>query len=99
MGRTKDVLDIIKTAKAAGARNIGLTCHSGTPLTRLCDLSLIAVSNEVTAYKEPVVSRLTQLLIGDCLCACIAQRIGSEAALRLNKMVEVFEATVLTLWK
>ena len=46
--------------------------YSGGALAKLCDVSLVAISNETThIHGLPVSSRLTHLLLMDTLCAYI----------------------------
>ena len=90
-GRTKEVLDIASTAKSAGARLICLTSYADSPLTRLSDVSLIAVSKEAQNYHEAVTARLSQLLICDTLIEYMVHKLGPQAVVRLDKMTEIYE--------
>lgn len=90
-GRTKEVLMIAKAAHSIGVKVIALTSHSNSPLANISDVALVAVSVEAQNYREPTTARLTQLMIGDCLIDCLANRISSEAIVYLDKMAEVYE--------
>lgn len=90
-GRTREVLDVVEEAKKAGAKVISLTSHNPSPLTRLSDVSLVAVSMEAKNHREPITARLTQLLLGDCLVDCIINHNSYDAICRLDKMVEIYE--------
>ena len=58
-------------AKEKGAKTMCITCYADSPLAKLCDLPLVAVSGEAVVNKLATVSRLAQLLIVDTLCAYI----------------------------
>lgn len=90
-GRTRDILSCVKQAKEAGAHLVCLTSNGYSPLAKECEVSFVAVSMEAQAYQEAVTARLTQLMISDCLVQYIASRLGNDAIVRLDKMVEVYE--------
>lgn len=90
-GRTTTTLAAVETAKARGAKVITLTSFPQSPLTALSDVNLISVSGEALAYREAVVSRLSQLLIVDSLCAYIAAQRGMDAMAYLDNEMEVLE--------
>lgn len=82
-GRTASVLDALEIARERGARTIGVTSCEDSPLSAVCDVTLISVSGESDGQREAVVSRMTQLLIVDSLCAYIAAQRGEDAARHL----------------
>ncbi len=90
-GRTKDILSVGKMVRSAGARIIGLTSHTDSPLAKMSDAALLSVSIEAQNYREPTTARLAQLMICDCLVECVSHRMGDEAILRLDNMVEIYE--------
>lgn len=90
-GRTRDVLAVGKMAHSVGAKVICLTSYASSPLSKMSDIALVAVSLEAQNYHEATTARLTQLMIGDCLIDCMTSRIGNEAIVHLDKMVEIYE--------
>lgn len=90
-GRTKEVLMVAETARSIGGKVICLTSHPNSPLVKMSDVSLVAVSVEAQNYREPTTARLTQLMIGDCLIDCLANQISNDAIVYLDKMAEVYE--------
>lgn len=90
-GRTRDILSCVKLAKEVGAHSVCLTSNAYSPLAKECEVSLVAVSAEAQEYQEAVTARLTQLLISDSLVQFVVHKIGNEAVVRLDKMVEVYE--------
>lgn len=90
-GRTTNTLSSVQTAKQRSAKIIALTSYQTSPLTELSDVCLLSLSSEAQEDREAVVSRLTQLLIMDSLCAYIAAQRGHEAMRRLDREIEVLE--------
>ncbi len=89
-GRTHDIIKTMSIAKEKGAKTMCITCYSDSPLAKLCDLPLIAVSGEAVASKLATVSRLAQMLIVDTLCACIASQRRDDAIERQSEIVDVW---------
>ena len=90
-GRTTNTLEAAEMARSRGAKVIALTSFVHSPLAALADVRLISVSGEAEAYREAVISRLTQLVIVDGLCAYIAAQNGMEAMRYLENEMEVLE--------
>lgn len=95
-GRTHDIIKTMSIAKEKGAKTMCITCYSDSPLAKLCDLSLIAVSGEAVASKLATVSRLAQMLIVDTLCACIASLREDDALERQSEIVDAWGEYWLT---
>ena len=89
-GRTHDIIKTMSIAKEKGAKTMCITCYSDSPLAKLCDLPLIAVSGEAVASKLATVSRLAQMLIVDTLCACIASQRRDDALERQSEIVDAW---------
>ncbi len=89
-GRTHDIIKTMSIAKEKGAKTMCITCYSDSPLARMCDLPLIAVSGEAVASKLATVSRLAQMLIVDTLCACIAAQKCDDALERQSEIVDAW---------
>ena len=70
-GRTHNIIKTMKLARERGAKTMCITCYPDSPLAKICDISLIAVSGETEINKLSTVSRLSQLFIIDSLCAYI----------------------------
>ena len=90
-GRTTTTLTAVQMARQRGASILSLTSFQASPLAKLSDVCLVSVSGEATAYREAVVSRLTQLLLIDSLCAYMAAQRGMEAMQYLDNEIEVLE--------
>lgn len=80
-GRSKSVLKNLRIAAARGAKIIGVSSYSGTPLEKIADIMLLASSNEDASFGfEPSCSTISQMILLDCLYIMIANRIKEEAA-------------------
>lgn len=89
-GRTDEIVDSMKIAKAQGAKTMCITSYSGGALAKMCDVSLIAVSKETTQiYSLPVASRLTHLLLMDTLCSYISEK-RKDIILEKHSMLDKF---------
>lgn len=91
MGRTESTLAAVRAARQHGARVLGLTSCAESPLARISDVCLVSVSTEAAEGREAVVSRLTQLVIADSLCAYISAQRGTETIQFLDNEIEVLE--------
>ncbi len=78
-GRTHDLIKTVSIAKSKGAKTMCITCYADSPLAKLCDLSLIAVSGEAIVNKLSTVSRIAQMLLIDTLCEYISSKRGDAA--------------------
>lgn len=65
-GSSKDTVDVMKTAKKAGATTIVLTNFKDPPISRYADY-LICTSQEQLFYGDAIFSRASQLLIVDMI--------------------------------
>lgn len=90
-GRTKDIISAANMAKNVGAKVIGLTSFSTSPLAKICDIVLLSLSTEAEEYREATTNRLTLLMLGDCLVESVANRLGEAAIVNLDRMVEIYE--------
>lgn len=90
-GRTTNTLAAADTARRRGAKLIALTSFPQSPLARLSDVRLISRSMEAANDREAVISRLTQLVILDSLCAYLAAQRGDEATQLLDNEIELLE--------
>lgn len=83
-GRTKETLDTLQKANAAGATCILLTSHTFTPLGRYAGIALITASRETAFRAEAVASRIAHLSLIDALYVAVAMR-RSEARATLAR--------------
>lgn len=65
-GESRDTVDVMRTAKKAGATTIAITNFKDSPISRYSDI-LICTSQEQFIYGNAIFSRMPQLLIVDML--------------------------------
>ncbi|MFT4143642.1 MAG: MurR/RpiR family transcriptional regulator [Mobilitalea sp.] len=71
-GRSKDLVDSLVIAKEAGATTICITGGYNSPITKVSDYILMAVSREQSYKPEPMSSRIAQLSVVDVLSIGVA---------------------------
>ncbi|MFI6476667.1 MurR/RpiR family transcriptional regulator [Nonomuraea sp. NPDC050663] len=92
-GETPDVLVPVRTAKAAGALVVAITNNPRSSLALLSDHALVSAGRETAFRPGALASRISQLLIVDCIFVGLAQRTydTAEAALKATRAaLEVF---------
>lgn len=77
-GYTRDVIDAVLVAKDNAAASIAVVGDPTSELASVCDVVLVAASQEVPLKSGTVVSRLTQLAMIDLLTLGIASRHKDE---------------------
>ncbi len=87
-GETSSVIEIARTARAAGATVIALTGEADTTLARLADIPVVVKTFEDTDLFTPTVSRLAGLVVVDILATAVSLRRGRAHADRLAEMKE-----------
>ncbi|NPD67823.1 SIS domain-containing protein (plasmid) [Lichenicola cladoniae] len=85
-GQTSALLDIMRTARAAGATVLGICGRDGGRMSRLCDRLLVIETLENTDIYTPTISRLAALVLVDILAVGVAMRRGSDHQQRLAAM-------------
>ncbi|GAA2874755.1 MurR/RpiR family transcriptional regulator [Streptosporangium fragile] len=86
-GETPDVLEPMRVAAKAGATTVAITNNPRSSLAELSDHVLISAGRETAFRPGALASRISQLLIVDCIFVGIAQRTfdTSDAALRATR--------------
>lgn len=74
-GSSKDVVYALKLAKQCGARTVGITNHSDSPLTRYSDLCLLTTTRVSRFREEQLDSNLAMLALTEALFVgiCVAR--------------------------
>lgn len=73
-GQTQETLAVARAARQAGARTIGLSSFTRSPLAQLCDVMLIAGSAETTYRLEAMTSRFVHLAMIDALYVAVTRQ-------------------------
>lgn len=85
-GESRDVLEPLRRASAEGATTVVITNHPLSTAARLADFVLVSAGRETTFRPGAMASRISQLVVVDCLFVCVAQRTydTSSRALRIT---------------
>ncbi len=73
-GRTKAVVDAVRTAKEGGAKILSLTSFSESPLYKESDLAVAAYADETNYPVEAVSARLSHLCLVDAIAMVLATK-------------------------
>lgn len=73
-GQTQETLAVTTAANEAGAKTIGISSFSRSPLAQLCDVLLVAGSAETSFRLEAMTSRFIHLAVIDALFVALTQR-------------------------
>jgi DNA-binding MurR/RpiR family transcriptional regulator len=86
-GETPDVLEPMRTARRAGAATVAITNNPRSSLAETAEHVLVSAGRETAFRPGALASRISQLLIVDCVFVGVAQRTfeASEGALRATK--------------
>jgi RpiR family transcriptional regulator, carbohydrate utilization regulator len=89
-GRTRDILDAVKSALDGGAKVIAIT-HGNSPLARMASVGLFANVDEDTDIFSPMTSRVSHLAIGDIPAVGVALARGPALAEKLAEAKNVLD--------
>jgi len=70
-GRNRDLLDVLRVAKAAGARIITITHYGPSPTAKLAGVALHTMARETAYRRESLSSRIAALTIVDVLYVAV----------------------------
>lgn len=83
-GATRDTVDALACAKEAGATTLAITGLADMPIEAYADIVLYARANEDFG-RGSFAARLAQLTVLDILFVAVAQRLGDDAAVTMEK--------------
>ena len=84
-GRSRTVLDVVKKAREAGARVIGITNFPVSPIARSCDVVLLTAAFSTHHTGEVISKRIAELCIVESLYISYLMRKGAGALRRLDR--------------
>ncbi len=91
-GRTRELVEVARTARENGASVLALTA-AGSPLSEACSLSLHIPLPEDTDIYMPMTSRIIQLTVLDVLATGMTLRRGVDFQPHLRKIKESLNAS------
>ena len=80
-GRTKDIIDVVQTAKANGVPVVCLTSNPVSPLATLSDDVLIACGGSSVSEAQSEI-RFSQMYLTDAICSCLRSKIDEDGEKR-----------------
>lgn len=92
-GESRDILEPLRRAAAVGATTVVLTNHPKSTAARAADLVLASAGRETTFRPGAMASRISQLVVVDCLFVCVAQRTYDSSSRALRLTHEAMEST------
>jgi DNA-binding MurR/RpiR family transcriptional regulator len=92
-GESRDILEPLRRAAAAGATTVVITNHPMSTAARTADHVLASAGRETTFRPGAMASRISQLVVVDCLFVCVAQRSYDSSSRALRLTHEALEST------
>lgn len=90
-GATTAVIDAAQLARQQGARVIAVTNYSGSPITKLADITLCSTAQGSPLLGENAAARIAQLNIMDAIFVAVAQRDLQRAENQLTRTMGAVE--------
>ncbi len=84
-GETPDVIEPLRGARSTGATTAAITNHPRSSLARVADHVLVSAGTETTFRPGALASRISHLLVVDCLFVAVAQRSHEETTEALRQ--------------
>ncbi len=94
-GRNRDLLDVLRVVKAAGARIIAITHYGPSPTVKLADVALHTMARETAYRRESLSSRIAALTIVDVLYVGVGVRHHREVVKNIKKIRQAILRTRL----
>jgi DNA-binding MurR/RpiR family transcriptional regulator len=91
-GRTAEVIEATREARARGATTIALTSFASSPLTAVADIVLATPVQDISAGHGSLAVKYAQMLVVDCLYSLVAQRSYGSAAEALARTATALAA-------
>jgi RpiR family transcriptional regulator, carbohydrate utilization regulator len=86
-GSSKDTVNALRAAKAAGAFTVALTCHVRSPIAGIADAVLASASHETPLTRGAMPAIVGQVMLADILETLIIKS-GAKFASRVRHIVE-----------
>lgn len=91
-GKTKDIIDAVRNAKANNVPIVSLTSNINSPLAKLSDKVLIAAASGNGICNGSTEVRSSQLLMTDTICSYIRSKMGSEEEKRYSELKRILNS-------
>lgn len=85
-GSNKELIESIEIGRKNGAKIISVTSNAKSPLTKVSDVVLVCFGNESMFRSEAMESRITSLILVDCMYIGVALKRKEETLTNLKKI-------------
>lgn len=92
-GRTRELLEVLRVGKEAGARTIAITHYGRSPILRLADVVLQTSARETAYRPESLSSRVAALTIVDALYVGVGLRLHEAVTRNLGRIRRALRRT------
>jgi RpiR family carbohydrate utilization transcriptional regulator len=87
-GNTLDIVNLLRIGRERGAFTIAVTNNMASRIVQAADVLLLTASDELPFHSFATTSRITQLLVVDCLITVLTSDMGSKVNENLEKIAE-----------
>ncbi|MFI5340330.1 MAG: MurR/RpiR family transcriptional regulator [Candidatus Methylomirabilales bacterium] len=94
-GRNRDLLDVLRVAKSAGARIVAITHYGASPTAKLADVVLYTIARETAYRRESLSSRIAALTIVDVLYVGVGVRLHQQVIRNIKQIRQAILRTRL----
>ena len=91
-GKTQEIINVVKNARKHGASVVSLTSNISSPLARLSDDVLLAVSSGVSISGSSTEIRSSQLLMIDTLCSYLLGKMDDADRSRYLELTAILKS-------
>lgn len=91
-GKTSDVINAVKIAKARGAYTVAITANRGSALAKLADCVLVSATYGGSNRESETEVRISQMAIIGSLMRYIRSRLGDEEELRYTEIRKILNS-------
>lgn len=88
-GRTVATLDALQLAHEAGAKTVCITSYADSPITQICDHSIVVCSDEIHYPVEAMSARIAQTSVIDALTIALSARNYEDTVARAKRSHEL----------
>lgn len=85
-GSNKELIESIEIGKKNGVKVISITSNAKAPISKYSDVTLVSYGNESMFRSEAMESRITSLILIDCLYVSVAIRRKDETLKNIDNM-------------
>ena len=95
-GRTRDTVEGLKAARAAGATTICITSQPHSPIIAASDIKLVLLELQAAYRAAYLDSKIAELTLIDALSTCLARQIAPRSAAEVDRLNASVERMFLT---